>query len=371
MIEPAVPPAQAEPPAQNPEAVPTVETPRAGAVPDAQTWIIAGLVVVVTLLVVIAFQLFRPAAGANPDPAGDPILIESQWREKPGLPSPRTRAAAATFDNAIYVIGGKVNGEAAAGLVRFDAEAGTWTPLASKPTAVSEIRAAVLGGRIYVPGGRLASGEVSAALEIYDPAVDRWESGPSLQEGRSAYALAAFEGKLYLFGGWDGQDYSDRVFVFNPDTGNWGELSPMPLQLGWQEAVVAGGRIFVIGGFDGASASRAALIYNPAQEGVSPWTRGQDMPEGRYAMGLVSIADRIHLIGGIGGTQGHFSQMEYTPQTGLWQVIENPLAGEWSHVAAAALGTEIYVFGGELEGAATDRTLAYQVLFIVVIPVVP
>jgi hypothetical protein len=52
-------------------------------------------------------------------------------------------------------------------------------------------------------------------------------------------------------------------------------------------------------------------------------------------------------------------------------VVENPLAGEWSYPAAAALGTQIYVLGGEISGAPTNRSLSYQVLFIVVIPVVP
>ena len=95
------------------------------------------------------------------------------------------------------------------------------------------------------------------------------------------------------------------------------------------------------------------------------------MPEGRYAMGVVSIADRIHLIGGLGGESGYFSQMDFAPQANLWQLIENPLAGEWAHFAAAAIGTQIFAMGGELNGSPTDRSLSYQVLFTVVIPLIP
>lgn len=364
-------PAAAVPVETAPPAVLT-ETASTPSAPTTQTWILAGMFVTVTLLVVIAFRLFNQAAQPAATPSPEAFAIESQWQNRPALPEPRSRAAAAAVENAVYVIGGLIDGLPSADLSQLDTASGAWSALAPKPTAVSEIRAAVIGGLIYVPGGRLATGEMSAGLEIYDPQKNVWTAGPDLPAAVGAYALAAYEGKLFLFGGHDGEDYTDRVYIFDPDREAWSEATPMPARLGFAGAAVVGSRVYIIGGFDGDAAADTTLVYSPAQENAGePWDAAAAMPEGRYAMGLVNIADKIHLIGGQGGAVNHFTQMDYTPQTDIWQLIDNPLAGEWSHLAAVPLGTEIFVLGGEIDGEATDRSLSYQVLFVVVIPVVP
>jgi hypothetical protein len=68
-----------------------------------------------------------------------------------------------------------------------------------------DINAVVAGGKIFIPGGKLASGEVTDRFEIYDPLNDNWEKGSPLAIPLSAYAQVAYEGKLELFGGWNGE----------------------------------------------------------------------------------------------------------------------------------------------------------------------
>lgn len=337
-----------------------------------QTWFIAGFIVIVVLLSAIAIRLYNPASEPTPSASVESVeqvAVESRWEDQPNLPNPRTRAAGVSLNDQLYVIAGSTTNGPSSDLLRFDSAAGTWTALSAKPTPVSEVQAAVLGGKIYVPGGLLPDGSASRALEIYNPQTDEWEAGPDLPGPISAYALTAHEGKLYIFGGWTGESYTDRTYLYNPDTQTWSELSPLPEPLGYAGAAVASGRIYLIGGFDGNQASRSTFVYTPSQEDDTPWRTAAEMPGGRYAMGLVSIADKIHVIGGQGGEGRYFSQMEFSPQTNLWQVLENPLAGEWAHPATVALGTEIFAFGGEIDGVPTDRSLSYQVLFIVIIPV--
>ena len=66
----------------------------------------------------------------------------------------------------------------------------------------------------------------------------------------SGYALAAFEGKLYLFGGWDGQNYHAEVWQYDPDLDKWTAKSPMQTARAFADAAVPErqGRIYVIGG---------------------------------------------------------------------------------------------------------------------------
>lgn len=337
-----------------------------------QTLIVGGIVLLIALLGGIAYRLFRPTPGESAASLPAQLTVENSWSEQPSLPAPRTRLAAVVLDQHFYLIGGEVNGAPSADLLRFDPDSAAWETLPAKPTPVSEIQAAVLGGRIYVPGGRRASGEVSAALEVYNPEDAAWSAGAQLPVGLSAYSLAAFEGKLYVFGGWDGSKFVDTVFAYDPDADRWTEKSALPVAAGFSAAAASAGKIYVAGGFDGQSPLAGIHIYSPErdQSGGNPWDAGAPMPQPRYGMSLTGVADKLYLIGGLGSAGGHFSQMEYTPGTDVWQVFENPLAAEWSHFGAAAEGTNIYVYGGEQGGAVTGRALSYQVIFVVVIPVI-
>ncbi len=329
-----------------------------------------GFVVVLLLLALIAYRISNPPQTKATPESVDQFSFESQWQERSSLPEKRTRAAAVSFQNQIFLLGGIVDGHYSNELLRFNPEERNWHVLAEKPTPAAEIQAVVLGGKIYVPGGKLANGDVIDTLEIYDPSSNRWTAGAPLPIGLSAYSSAAFEGKLYVFGGWDGDGYSDRVFLYNPDTETWSEQTQMPVAAGFSGAASAAGRLYIVGGYDGNEALSSNWVFTPSQEGTDPWTEAAGLPEGRYAMGLVSVADQIHLIGGLGRPNQSFTQMVFDPATDRWEIIENPLAKEWAHLAISVLGTEIYSMGGEIEGETSNRNLSYQIIFVFMLPII-
>ena len=84
----------------------------------------------------------------------------------------------------------------------YDVEADAWTPLARKPTPRGEF--AMLRDRdgwIWVIGG-FTEGDPDAAVEAYDPAVNRWFRGPDLPTPRMYPAGAvAPNGALVVVGG--------------------------------------------------------------------------------------------------------------------------------------------------------------------------
>jgi DNA-binding CsgD family transcriptional regulator len=336
------------------------------------TWYwVTGTAVGLALISLLAFWIWGPAREEPAATGAAPISMESQWQELPDLPKASTGQAAVSFEEQIYIAGGEVNGQPSAETNRFDPVSGSWTALAQKPTAVHDVQAAVLGGLIYVPGGEAETG-MTDVVEVYNPRTDRWSSVSPLLQPASAYSLVAFEGRLYLFGGWDGSAAQAGVYSYSPDADRWTQHSDLPRALAYTGAAVNAGRIYLVGGFDGQKAVDSNFIYHPADDlaGVDPWKTAAPLPAARYAMGLVSIADKIHLIGGQGSGDNFFTQMEYSPQTDLWQTFENPLAGTWSHFGTATAGTEIFAFGGLLDGEPVQRSLSYKVLFVVVIPVV-
>ncbi len=244
-----------------------------------------------------------------------------------------------------------------------------WEQRAKKPTAVADVGAAVVGGKIYIPGGRLSNGEMTDVLEIYDPASDTWAAGASLPDALSAYALAADEGKVYLFGGWDGGKALDTVYQYDPGTDQWHEMTPMPTRRAFAGAGVANGKIYVLGGWDGESALAVSEVYQPSREGSQepPWSNAEPMPEGRYGMGIASVVDIFYLIGGV-SNQDVSGSLEYVPNTDIWQSFALPVSETWSRMGMVLSGPHLYLMGGELADAPTDQNLAYQAIYTVSIP---
>ena len=78
---------------------------------------------------------------------------------------------------------------------------GVWDTRAPLPTARQEMPSALLGGRIYTPGGYDAQGATVATLEIYDPAANVWTTGPSMPEGRNHPGVTVAGGLVFVTGG--------------------------------------------------------------------------------------------------------------------------------------------------------------------------
>ncbi|MEP7359760.1 MAG: kelch repeat-containing protein, partial [Anaerolineales bacterium] len=287
------------------------------------------------------------------------------------LPAARSALAAAAYENQIYAIGGDAPTGVSALVERYDPNANTWTTLSSMPLPVADIASAVIGGLIYVPGGRLASGAITNTLAVYNPRQDRWEQRAPMPATLSGYALAAYEGKLYVFGGWDGQKYTATVYAYDPVGDLWTTHSPMDQARGFAAAAVAGGKIFVVGGTDGEKELALNSAFSPDAEasGDQAWEAHTPLPAGRSKFAMVSLADILHVIGGNGAGDPP-TALAYSPQLNVWEQLETPPLSGWTQLGVAAVGTNLYAFGGLNQGAPTAAQWAYQALYTIAIPVV-
>lgn len=300
------------------------------------------------------------------------ILGDSnRWSRLSPLPTARYGLAAAVDQALIYAIGGFSHQGPTGAVERYNPGKKQWETLSSKPTPVYEIQAAVMGGKIYVPGGKLENKEVTAVLEIYDPRSDTWTRGADLIEKRSAYALVAFEGNLYLFGGWDGRKFVDTVYRYEPAEDRWTELAPLPSSRGYLGAVTANGRILVIGGYDGRIVYDDNLVFIPdPADSEKSWLLMQQMPHSRYAMATANIADIVLIVGGTNARGGALNSIEYFSLTDSWQVFK-PLSSETiTELAMVPLGVYVYIIGGRVGDRPSDQVLSYQAIYNLSIPVV-
>lgn len=332
-------------------------------------WIAIGSLIVLFGLGLILRPFFpRQISGQQTAPAVTGSL--PRWQTKSPMPTGRFGLGVAVYDGQVYAIAGETERGVTAVVERYNPETDEWVNLHNKPTAVKDVSAAVVGGKIFVPGGILADGNVSKNLEIYNPADDSWQSGKSLPVPLSGYALASYEGSLYVFGGWDGKQTVSSVYVYNPDLDLWGERTPMPTARAYAGAAIAIGRIYVMGGEDGGTSLSVNEVYQPdLDDGTGQaWTQAAAMPEPRSMMGVAGVADIIHIIGGQRSPE-EFTSLGYIPENDAWQPIET-FDGIGSQLGVAGLGEFLYVIGGRNDDLPVDTTLTYRAIYTISIPVI-
>lgn len=132
------------------------------------------------------------------------------------------------------------------------------------PNPVSSFGAAIVGDAVYVYGGHTGRAHTYSTettlgefrrLDLKDPT--SWEDlpgGPKLQ----GLTLVAHREKLYRVGGMQPQNAKaektdtrsqDACAVFDPATGKWADLEPLPEPRSSHDAAVVGDTLYVFGGW--------------------------------------------------------------------------------------------------------------------------
>lgn len=344
-------------------------------------WQYALLVLLAILLVtagVFGSRLLSPAfPTATLSPLDSPSATAAalaRWSSKAELPEPRKGMGIVEYSGGFYVIAGETAEGIDGALQKYAIAEDSWQVLESKPTPVTEVQAAVIGEMIYVPGGRLPAGESSDVLEVYDPRQGQWETRASLPKPLSGYGLAPFEGRLYLFGGRNGEQYSENVYEYDPQADEWQERTPLSEPRAFAAATVEGGRILLFGGYNGERTLDLNEAYYPTRdlEGEDPWETNEPMPEGSYGMGISNLAGVTFLLGGAddSATGSQPVKLQYIARSNEWAEFDAPPIEVGAHNGLIAYGNFLHILGGESEDGISSTHQAYQAMFTISIPVI-
>lgn len=286
-----------------------------------------------------------------------------RWNPLAPLPVARSRLALATAGDQLFAIGGETEEGITAAVDVYDPQTNGWLPRGDIPLAVSNVQAGNLNGLIYVPGGTTPDGVVSAKLEIYDPTADAWSTGQPLPMSLAAYALAVHQGRLYLFGGWNGTEYLDTTLTYDPDDDAWETRSPLPEAVGFAAAASLGDRIIVAGGYDGRQESATCSIYHPDDD---RWETCASMTLPRGGLGMAVDGNSVYVIGG--GWQSAMTFNErYDSLSDTWSSFSSPIQGQWRNLGVADLGSVVYAVGG-WSGDYLDANEAFLGIFRAFLP---
>lgn len=268
---------------------------------------------------------------------------ESSWHERAQMPTRRAYFGLAGFEGRLYAIAGQTPGGITGAVEIYSADDDTWDPGADKPTPVTYVSAASIGPHVYVPGGCGAAGSPTRVVEVYDTLTDSWHEANSLPAPRCAYALAEGNGRLFVFGGWDGEQYVATTYVYDPQTDAWTEGTAMDIERGFAAATALEDRIYVVGGYNGERELTTCSLFEPS---TGLWHRCAALTVGRGGLGLVALGGQLYAIGGGGWTSYLGFNERYNPSDDQWSAVETSVVGEWRSPGVVVVENSIHAAGG-------------------------
>lgn len=204
------------------------------------------------------------------------------------------------------------------------------------------------------------------AVQYYVRETGVWARGPKLPERLHHLDLVAFEGQIWAVGGYraDKTGYwqiTGQTLQLAAPTGTWRRGPSVPLQA---EGVVGvlGGYLVYAGGRAPISPSRNSrqedhretdLVWRMRRGGG--WERARPMRAERASAAGAVVDNEFYVFGGVTPGEGVTNRGEaYDPYADRWRTIRPmprpvfpPGPNDQSGMAAAAIGSNIYVMGGE------------------------
>lgn len=189
------------------------------------------------------------------------------WRPAPPLAVARSRLAVVAAGGKVYAIGGYVGdgrGASDTGAVEaYEPGARAWVSRADMPTRRHGHAAVAVKDRILVMGGYGDAGNGYGPLgtvEEYDLKANRWATRAKLPTPRGFLGAAVVRGKVYAIGG---RVAGSPVERYDPAADTWTRLDDAPLSVQRFGVAALGDVIYVAGGEDNP---RQVWQFRPAKE---------------------------------------------------------------------------------------------------------
>ncbi len=266
---------------------------------------------------------------------------EDTWATKEPMHVARSSLGVAVVNGKIYAIGGSAENGIVGTNEEYDPATDTWTYKKPMPTPRAIFRLEVVQNKIYCIGGDTEGGTTTQANEVYDPSTDTWETRAPLPTPRYFFSTVVFRDRIYVIGGERGRDpakgltgtYTGVTEVYDPALDKWETKASMPNASSIETCVVINGKIYVI---RGASVyPKSVSVPAVYDEDTDSWTNKARMPVVKHGAAVV-FDDKIYHIGGSYEDSPRDSVFVtllqiYDPSTDTWSEGARPPNGGVSH----------------------------------------
>jgi N-acetylneuraminic acid mutarotase len=291
-------------------------------------------------------------------PVETAVAATLSWSGVKSLPVAVRAAAAAGFGGRIYVLGGNLGSASLTGATRiYNPTTNIWTSGASFLKPRDFAMAAGMADGVHLVGG--AGPGILTDHRVYRPATNSWIARAPLFTAVHAAVAQVVGGKLYVIGGRSASGPTGRVQVYNPSTNSWVLRRSMPTARLSSASAVINGLIYVAGGQTAGVGTTAALQrYNPTTD---TWTTLRAMPVAREALSGGNVNGQFCVAGGrlaAANPTGNASSQTYcyNPSTNAW-VRRPDMITPRTEAASAVLNGALYAIGGRTSSALVSRAV--------------
>ena len=287
----------------------------------------------------------------------------------PQLPGPNVSELVTGAENPVYEVCDPGQGE-----VREPdqpvQEGGRWRREAPLPNPRDELRAAAVGGQVFILNGHglTDEGEVTSIsdVHVFDPATGTYSRAPDTPVPLDHSAVVAYRGDIYVVGGDSNGEPSGGLWRYSPDQGEWETLPSMPTPRAGHAAGVIGDRLYAVGG---TTDSAFADFEEPALTSLEiydfesgEWSRGPDMPTARHHFDATVLDGQLYAIGGRAPGDFSLDTVErFDPDQGVWEPVAPLPLGTGGETATTLPGRVVVAAGGDdLDGWVTPATWAFD-----------
>lgn len=234
--------------------------------------------------------------------------------------------------------------------------------IAAFNSALGGVAAAAVGKKIYAFGGKDTYGNGNSDEEGYSKSIYMLDTetntltilSTSLPAAFGDMAAAAVGTKIFLFGGRQyasrySSSYLSKIYEYDTENNTITVVGELPHSASNIAAVAIGNRIYLFGGVyyttAGSNHLNSSYVFNTENYTLSTNTT---MPRNNSSMAAAAVGTKIYLFGGEKATDSSTVCSNeiymFNTETGVYKKLEETMM---TYAAtAAAVGTNIYVFGG-------------------------
>ena len=186
------------------------------------------------------------------------------------------------------------------------------------PFGITSFGAALVDQQVYVCAGQRGAahefnleGQSDQFLRLNLRSPKQWETVGTVPRG-AGLAMVSYGGKIYRIGGFEARnkegEKSDLHSVpdlsrFDPATGRWEALAPMPKGRSSHDAVVVGNRLIVVGGWD-LRGNEPTIWHDTAlsadlSAAHPTWEELPKAPSHRRALAVGECRGKVYVLGGM------------------------------------------------------------------------
>nr|XP_002734341.2 PREDICTED: kelch-like protein 24-like [Saccoglossus kowalevskii] len=217
----------------------------------------------------------------------------------------------------------------------FDIRTLQWNKVAPplRGTYRSETICVELGGYVYVLGGHsIEFNREVAFVERYDAKRDVWEVVSPLIRATRGAAVAACDGKIYMFCGHTEVGNIDLTQCYDPATNMWQILAPLPIETSGATAITFNDSIYLLAVKNpSVNHNNPFPVYNHVfryDVATDTWQQMANMNEGHRRCAAIVCQGKIFAVGGTrrdftsGNMQWATTVEMYDPNEDMWETCD-------------------------------------------------